>query len=58
LTLAGLVLAQFILGVLVIINHVPIWLGVAHQAGAALLVLAMVWAAHWSRRGPGLEGGA
>lgn len=51
LALAGLVLAQFVLGVLVIINHVPIPLGVAHQGVAALLVAATVWAAHWSRRG-------
>ena len=51
LALAGAVTAQFILGVLVILNHVPVWLGVAHQAGAALLVMAVVWAAHWSRRG-------
>ncbi|WP_310476192.1 COX15/CtaA family protein [Sandarakinorhabdus sp.] len=51
LALGGLVLVQFLLGVLVIINHVPISLGVAHQGVAALLVAATVWAAHWSRRG-------
>lgn len=51
LALGGLVLAQFALGVLVIINQVPIPLGVAHQGVAALLVAATVWAAHWSRRG-------
>lgn len=51
LALGGLVLTQFALGVLVILNHVPIPLGVAHQAVAALLVAATVWAAHWSRRG-------
>lgn len=51
LALGGLVLVQFALGVLVIINHVPIPLGVAHQGVAALLVAATVWAAHWSRRG-------
>jgi cytochrome c oxidase assembly protein subunit 15 len=50
LALGGLVLVQFILGVLVIINHVPIPLGVAHQGVAALLVAATVWAAHWSKR--------
>lgn len=50
LALAGLVLAQFGLGVAVIINHVPIILGVAHQGGAALLVAATTWAAHWSMR--------
>jgi heme a synthase len=51
LALGALVLLQFLLGVLVIINHVPIPLGVAHQGVAALLVAATVWAAHWSRRG-------
>jgi cytochrome c oxidase assembly protein subunit 15 len=51
LALGGLVLLQFVLGVLVIINHVPIPLGVAHQGVAALLVAATVWAAHWSRKG-------
>jgi cytochrome c oxidase assembly protein subunit 15 len=51
LLLGGLVLTQFALGVLVIINHVPIPLGVAHQGVAALLVAATVWAAHWSKRG-------
>ena len=51
LALGGIVLAQFILGVSVIVNHVPVWLGVAHQAGAALLVAATVWAAHWATRG-------
>ena len=51
LALGGVVLAQFVLGVLVVVNHVPVALGVAHQAGAALLVAAAVWAAHWSVRG-------
>jgi cytochrome c oxidase assembly protein subunit 15 len=51
LALGSLVLTQFALGVLVILNHVPIPLGVAHQGVAALLVAATVWAAHWSRRG-------
>ncbi|WP_017668939.1 COX15/CtaA family protein [Sandarakinorhabdus sp. AAP62] len=50
LALGCLVLLQFLLGVLVIINHVPIPLGVAHQGVAALLVAATVWAAHWSQR--------
>jgi cytochrome c oxidase assembly protein subunit 15 len=51
LALGGLVLVQFVLGVLVVVLHVPIALGVAHQATAALLVAATVWAAHWSVRG-------
>lgn len=48
LALGGLVLVQFALGVLVVLLHVPIPLGVAHQGTAALLVAATVWAAHWS----------
>lgn len=51
LAMGGLVLVQFALGVAVIVAHVPIWLGVAHQGTAALLVAATVWAAHWSIRG-------
>ncbi len=58
LALGGLVLLQFALGVLVIINHVPIPLGVAHQGVAALLVAATVWAAHWCTRGRQVEGRA
>jgi heme a synthase len=50
LALGGVVAAQFGLGVLVIINHVPIPLGVAHQAGAALLVAVVTWNAHWATR--------
>jgi cytochrome c oxidase assembly protein subunit 15 len=49
--MGALVLVQFALGVAVIIGHVPIGLGVAHQGTAALLVAATVWAAHWSLRG-------
>jgi cytochrome c oxidase assembly protein subunit 15 len=50
LALGGLVLVQFALGVAVIVGHVPIPLGVAHQGVAAMLVAAMTWAAHWSQR--------
>jgi heme a synthase len=50
LALGGVVAAQFGLGVLVIINHVPIPLGVAHQAGAALLAAVVTWNAHWATR--------
>jgi cytochrome c oxidase assembly protein subunit 15 len=50
LVLGALVLTQFALGVLVVVNHVPIPLGVAHQGVAALLVAAVTWAAHWSVR--------
>ena len=50
-TLAAAVSLQFVLGVLTVINGVPIGLGVAHQAGGALLVGASVWAAHWAKQG-------
>jgi cytochrome c oxidase assembly protein subunit 15 len=50
LALGGIVAVQFALGVAVIVNHVPIPLGVAHQAGAALFVAALTWAAHWAVR--------
>ncbi|HKK11341.1 MAG TPA: COX15/CtaA family protein [Flavobacteriaceae bacterium] len=37
---------QFLLGVLTIINQVPVWLGVAHQMGAFLLLTAMTFTLH------------
>src|SRR3546814_4532372 len=37
--LAGMTLLQFALGVATIVTGVELWLGVAHQAGAALLVI-------------------
>ncbi len=46
LAMGLMVLVQFALGVETLINGVPIWLGVAHQAGGALLLAASVWAAH------------
>jgi cytochrome c oxidase assembly protein subunit 15 len=48
--LAGAVLGQFALGVAVVLTGVPLALGVAHQSGAALLLLATVAAAHWATR--------
>ena len=44
-------LLQFLLGVLTLLNSVPIPLGVAHQSGAVLLLLATIAAGHWSRGG-------
>ncbi|NNF82445.1 MAG: heme A synthase [Flavobacteriaceae bacterium] len=41
-----LVCLQFILGVLTILMQVPVWLGVAHQLGAFLLLLAMTYTLH------------
>lgn len=36
--LAGLVWAQALLGIVTLIHAVPLWLGVAHQAGAAIVL--------------------
>lgn len=41
-----LVGVQFLLGVLTIIYGVPLWLGVAHQVGAFLLLSAMTFTLH------------
>jgi len=41
-----LVFFQFLLGVLTIIYAVPLWLGVAHQVGAFLLLTAMTFTLH------------
>jgi cytochrome c oxidase assembly protein subunit 15 len=49
--LAIAIVVQFALGVATLLSGVHIVLGVAHQAGAALLVGATIWAAHWSTRG-------
>jgi cytochrome c oxidase assembly protein subunit 15 len=46
--LALAITAQFALGVLTVLNGVPISLGVAHQACGALLVAATAWGAHRS----------
>ncbi|WP_243450509.1 COX15/CtaA family protein [Sandarakinorhabdus glacialis] len=51
LALGGAVVLQFCLGVATVLSGVAISLGVAHQAGGALLVAATVWAAHWSVQG-------
>lgn len=48
--LAGVVALQFALGVATIVLGVPLVLGVAHQAGAALLVAVTAAAAHWATR--------
>lgn len=52
LALAATVLLQFALGVATLLTGVHILLGVAHQAGAALLLASAVWAAHWAARDP------
>ncbi len=49
--LGAAVLLQFVLGVLTLVNSVPIPLGVAHQAGAVVLLVATIVAGHWSMGG-------
>lgn len=44
--LSTMVLIQFGLGVATIVSGVQLWIGVAHQAGAALLLIAVVGIAH------------
>ena len=41
-----LVGVQFLLGVLTIIMQVPVWLGVAHQVGAFILLSIMTFTLH------------
>jgi cytochrome c oxidase assembly protein subunit 15 len=50
--LAAAVCVQFALGVAVVLGGVPLGLGVAHQAGAAILLLSAVAAAHWATSRP------
>ena len=46
LSLAAVVLVQFILGVLTVLNHVPVLLGTLHQANAVLLLGCAVMFLH------------
>ena len=41
-----LVLVQFLLGVLTLLLHVPLWLGLAHQINAFFLLATMTYALH------------
>lgn len=45
------VLAQFTIGVLTLLNAVPVGLGILHQAVATIIVVITVMAAHWSTGG-------
>ncbi len=47
-----MVALQFALGVATVVTGVSLPIAVAHQAGAALLVVVTVFAAHWSTRRP------
>lgn len=42
----ALVTSQIVLGIATLLSGVWIWIAVAHQANAALLLIATVWAAH------------
>ncbi|MBP7406963.1 MAG: hypothetical protein KA973_18825 [Candidatus Microthrix sp.] len=44
-------MAQFLPGVLTLVHAVPVALGFAHQAGAVVLLVVTVVAAHWSMGG-------
>ncbi len=44
--LLTLVFLQFALGIFTLLSQVPVWLGVAHQAGAFLLLSAMTFTLH------------
>lgn len=44
--MTGCIFLQFLLGVFTILFHVPVWLGVMHQLGAVLLMLASLFTAH------------
>ena len=39
-------LIQFLLGVFTILYQVPVWLGVAHQVGAFILLSSMIFTLH------------
>ena len=53
--MAALVVLQVTLGILTIVNGVPIALAAAHQAVAALLLASTIWTAHWSLRNPAVS---
>mgnify|MGYP000967694579 CR=1 FL=1 len=50
--LFGMVLVQFILGVLTLVNGVPIWLGVTHQVGAFILLGGLVFSLNQFKKRP------
>lgn len=54
--LAAALTGQVALGVATLVSGVPVWLGVAHQAGGVLLLAAALWVAH-AAAGSGRSGG-
>lgn len=51
LALEIVIVVQFVLGVVTLLNAVPVVLGVAHQVNGVLVVVVTVFAAHWARGG-------
>lgn len=51
LALESIVLIQFVLGVLTLVNHDPIDLAVIHQGVGTLVLVVAIFAAHWSMGG-------
>jgi len=49
---AIIVVAQVALGIATLLLEVPVWLGAAHQAGALVLLTAMLWCLFRTRRPP------
>lgn len=43
ITLAAVMMTQLILGILTLLNGVPVWLGTLHQAGAILTLTALLY---------------
>ena len=48
----AIVLGQFTLGIITLLNGVPVWMGAAHQLGAVLLLGATLWCVHGLSRTP------
>ena len=46
IAVGAIVLGQFTLGIITLLNGVPIWMGAAHQLGAVLLLGACLWCVH------------
>lgn len=58
LALEIVVLVQFVLGVLTLVNHDPIALAVIHQGVGSLVLVVTIFAAHWSLGGARRADGA
>ena len=48
----AIVIGQFTLGIITLLNGVPVWMGAAHQLGAVLLLGATLWCVHGLSRTP------